>query len=143
MMNATPARQPATRASQALHAQPAEPIALAQQLDLAFRFVAQHVVSLPEPYACCVLFFTVTADHLPVTSFSVRRVTVHAAWREGATRVRQWAWAHSANSVELRVDWACGIQPAASTSLPARNSDPTRTWAVADDELECTELLTA
>ena len=121
----------------------ADPIDLAQQLDLAFRFVAQHVVSLPDPYACCVLFFTVAAEELPVTSFSIRRVTVHAAWREGATRVRQWAWAHNVNEAELRIDWACGIQPASAPSGPLRAADPARTWALADDELEDTELLTA
>ncbi len=120
----------------------AESIDLAQQLDLAFRFVAQHVVSLPDPYACCVLFFTVAAEDLPVTSFSIRRVTVHAAWREGATRVRQWTWAHNASGVELRIDWACGIQPATTAMGQLRSTDPTRTWALADDELEDTELLT-
>lgn len=143
MMNATQAARSALHSPHALAAQPAEPIALAQQLELAFRFVAQHVVSLPDPYACCVLFFTITADQLPVTSFSIRRVTAHAAWREGATRVRQWAWAHQASGVELRIDWACGIQPAANHPGTPRPTDPARTWAVADDELEHTELLTA
>ncbi len=133
----------ATMAADDHRALRAEPVDLAQQLDLAFRFVAQHVVSLPDPYACCVLFFTVAAEALPVSSFSIRRVTLHAAWREGATRVRQWAWAHNASGVELRIDWACGIQPVTPQQSQLRTADPTRTWALADDELEYTELLTA
>ena len=124
-------------------APPVLPVELSQQLDLAFRFVAQHAVSLPDPFACCVLFFTMTSEKLPVTSFSIRRVTIHAAWREGATRVRQWAWANNAEHVELRVDWACGIKPIAANASPTGANDSSRTWALADDELEQAKLLNA
>ncbi|MEG0923218.1 MAG: hypothetical protein RSG22_17655, partial [Comamonas sp.] len=146
-MNASPTSRSALQAQhrygKAPPPPPVLPIELSQQLDLAFRFVAQHAVSLPDPFACCVLFFTMTSEKLPVTSFSIRRVTIHAAWREGATRVRQWAWANNASQVELRIDWACGIKPIAANASPVGAGDSNRTWALADDELDQAKLLSA
>ena len=51
---------------------------LAHQLNLAARFVAQQAAPLPLPYDGCLMLFTMTAQHLPVTCFSTQQAST---WR--------------------------------------------------------------
>ncbi len=113
---------------------------LSQQLAKGWEYLARHLVLLPSPYPGCILFFTVAADHEPASIFHVRGTTLESAWREGATRVRQWAWARQRDAVQLRIDWVQDITP-----LPPGSSLPDTAQAgplaVADAGLERAELL--
>lgn len=92
---------------------------LSQQLAKGLEYLEQHLVPLPEPYPGCILFFTVAAEGKAASVFHVRATTLEAAWREGATRVRQWAWARKRDEVDLRIDWAQDITPLkAGSPLP-------------------------
>jgi UDP-N-acetylmuramyl pentapeptide synthase len=85
-------------------------------------YLEQHLVPLPEPYPGCILFFTVAAEGKAASVFHVRATTLEAAWREGATRVRQWAWARKRDEVDLRIDWAQDITPLKADSPPSECS---------------------
>lgn len=118
---------------------------LSQQLANGLEYLARHMVLLPEPYPGCILFFTVAAENKPASVFHVRATTLEAAWREGATRVRQWAWARKRDEVDLRIDWAQDITPLkAGSPLPdcsAWTQAPMHSLALADASLERAQLL--
>lgn len=118
---------------------------LSQQLASGLEYLARHMVLLPEPYPGCILFFTVAAENEAASVFHVRATTLEAAWREGATRVRQWAWARKRDEVDLRIDWAQDITPLkADSPLPdcsAWTQAPMRSLALADASLERAQLL--
>ncbi|TQL83141.1 Mur ligase [Delftia sp. HK171] len=118
---------------------------LSQQLANGLEYLARHMVLLPEPYPGCILFFTVAAENKVASVFHVRATTLEAAWREGATRVRQWAWARKRDEVDLRIDWAQDITPLeADSPLPdccAWTQAPLRCLALADASLERAQLL--
>lgn len=116
-------------------------IALSQQLCRCRRYLEQHLVLLPEPYPGCILFFTVAAQGQQACVFYVRAATLEAAWREGATRVRQWAWARKQSKVELRVDWVLNIASLPNSDFLRLPPDPTQNWALADTELEHARLV--
>ena len=119
------------------------PITLAEQLSECFEHLETHFQPLPEPHTSCMLFITVSASGKDATVFFVRRATLEAAWREGTTRVRQWAWVRKLQSVELRVDWPQDINPYDSPFAWAWSADSqsASAWAVADDDLEYAELM--
>ncbi|WP_336695350.1 Mur ligase [Delftia acidovorans] len=118
---------------------------LSQQLANGLEYLARHMVLLPEPYPGCILFFTVSAENKAASIFHVRANTLEAAWREGATRVRQWAWARKRDEVDLRIDWAQDITPLkADSPLPdcsAWTQAPMHSLALADASLERAQLL--
>ncbi|QMV74086.1 hypothetical protein HS961_15265 [Comamonas piscis] len=114
---------------------------LAHQLNLAARFVAQQAVDLPKPYAGCLMFFTITAQNLPITSFSIQQPSIAAAWDEGAARLRQWAWAFNASSVELRIDWATAVLPLPGDDPQDALADLSKSWSLADNAQERAEML--
>ncbi|WP_313284402.1 Mur ligase [Delftia tsuruhatensis] len=118
---------------------------LSQQLANGLEYLARHMVLLPEPYPGCILFFTVAAENKAASVFHVRATTLEAAWREGATRVRQWAWARKRDEVDLRIDWVQDITPLeADSPLPdcrAWTEMPLRSLALADASLERAQLL--
>lgn len=116
-------------------------ITLSQQLSAGLRHLEQHITLLPEPYACCILFFTVSAPGEDACVFFVRRVTLEAAWREGSTRVRQWAWVRKLNAVELRIDWPQEILVITGPLPPPVQGSRASAWALADDDLEHAELI--
>lgn len=137
---------PFTEARQAVPAkiniQPEEiSITLALQLSSSLRHLEAHITPLPEPYSCCMLFFTVTAEGQDACVFIVRRDTLAAAWREGATRVRQWAWVRQLNAVDLRIDWPHEISVIESRIPWLCQLDSASAWALADEDLEYAELL--
>lgn len=116
-------------------------VPLSLQLSSSLQQLKKRLTPLPEPYSCCVLFFTVTAQGAQECVFFVRRATLEAAWREGTTRVRQWAWMRQLSAVELRIDWPTEIV-AIGQRIPALCQwGPGSTWALADDGLEHAELL--
>lgn len=114
---------------------------LSLQLSASLQHLEQRITLLPEPYSCCVLFFTVAAQGARTGVFFVRRSTLEAAWREGTTRVRQWAWARQLSAVELRIDWPDEIVVIGSRMPPLGQWGPASAWAVADDDLEHAELI--
>lgn len=114
---------------------------LSLQLSASLQHLEQHITLLPEPYSCCVLFFTVAAQGSRNCVFFVRRSTLEAAWREGTTRVRQWAWARQLSAVELRIDWPDEIVVIGSRMPALGQWGPASAWAVADDDLEHAELI--
>lgn len=114
---------------------------LSLQLSASLQHLEQRITLLPEPYSCCVLFFTVAAQGARDCIFFVRRSTLEAAWREGTTRVRQWAWARQLSAVELRIDWPDEIMVIGSRMPPLGQWGPASAWAVADDDLEHAELI--
>jgi UDP-N-acetylmuramyl pentapeptide synthase len=118
---------------------------LSQQLAKGWDYLAQHMVLLPEPYPGCILFFTVAAENKAASVFYVRGTTLESAWREGATRVRQWAWARQRDAVELRIDWVQDITPfkpgGSASGYAATAALPARALALADAGLERAELL--
>ncbi|MGB3070741.1 MAG: hypothetical protein WBC18_19455 [Ottowia sp.] len=121
---------------------PERGVTLSHQLSTSFRYVEEHITHLPEPYSCCMLFFSVAAPGQEAGVFFVRRPTLEAAWREGSTRVRQWAWVRKLKAVELRIDW-----PHQIFSLEGRPFDESMmkpyqgsAWALADEDLENAEL---
>lgn len=116
-------------------------ITLALQLSTSLRYLEAHITLLPEPYSCCMLFFTVTAEGQDACVFIVRRHTLEAAWREGATRVRQWAWVRQLRAVDLRIDWPHEISVIASRIPWLCQLDSASAWALADEDLEYAELL--
>lgn len=129
-----------------LIAQPApqlqEPLVpLSLQLSSSLQLLKKRIAPLAEPYACCVLFFTVTAQGAEECVFFVRRATLEAAWREGTTRVRQWAWMRQLGAVELRIDWPVEIVTIGPQTPPLCQWGPASTWALADDGLEHAEFL--
>ncbi|UYG51915.1 hypothetical protein [Comamonas endophytica] len=129
-----------------LIAQPApqlqEPLVhLSLQLSSSLQFLKQRITPLAEPYSCCVLFFTVTAQGAQECVFFVRRATLEAAWREGTTRVRQWAWMRQLSAVELRIEWPIEIVSIGDRIPPLCQWGPASTWALADDGLEHAEFL--
>ncbi|GAB2484812.1 hypothetical protein GCM10027082_39840 [Comamonas humi] len=114
---------------------------LAQQLAASLGYLKKRITMLPEPYGACALFFSVAAEGEDTCVFFVRRATLDAAWREGSTRVRQWAWARKLDAVELRIDWPSSITPFPSSPESApRNADPASAWAVADESLARTPV---
>lgn len=122
--------------------QPQEPrITLSQQLSASLRHLKQRITLLPEPYACCMLFFTVAAQGSTDGVFFVRRTTLEAAWREGSTRVRQWAWMRQLAAVELRIDWPDEILVIGNRLPGLLPWGAASAWALADDDLEHAELL--
>lgn len=133
-------KNPLPTAGRAL--QPQEPrVTLSQQLSVSLRHLKSRITLLPDPYACCVLFFTVAADGAQTGVFFVRRSTLEAAWREGTTRVRQWAWMRQLTAVELRIDWPDEIV-VIGNRIPALHPwDAASAWALADDGLEHAELM--
>ncbi|RMX06306.1 hypothetical protein D8I35_07085 [Corticibacter populi] len=118
--------------------------ALSQQLAQCRDHVARHVERLPEPYPGCVLFFSVAADDEDALVFHVRGTTPESAWREGATRIRQWAWARQSHALALRVDW---VEDITSLPVPPRSGAQScllamdAALALADAGLETAELL--
>ena len=114
----SPASRPHGKSSLPMTLTEAESM-LSQQLANGLEYLARHMVLLPEPYPGCILFFTVSAENKVASVFHVRATTLEAAWREGATRVRQWAWARKRDEVDLRIDWAQDITPLkADSPLP-------------------------
>lgn len=139
-------KRPLTTAAQALPMQSAmrpgdTRITLSLQLSASLQHLKQHITLLPEPYSCCVLFFTVAAQGAQAGVFFVRRSTLEAAWREGTTRVRQWAWARKLSAVELRIDWPSEIVVIGSRIPTLCQWGPASAWALADDNLEHAELI--
>lgn len=135
-----------TAAAQALPTQgamrPGETrVTLSHQLSASLQHLKQRITLLPEPYSCCVLFFTVSAPGAQACVFFVRRSTLEAAWREGTTRVRQWAWARKLGAVELRIDWPSEIVVIGGHIPPLCQLGPASAWALADDNLEHAELI--
>lgn len=116
-------------------------ITLALQLSTSLRHLEARITLLPEPYSCCMLFFTVTAEGKDACVFIVRRDTLDAAWREGATRVRQWAWVRQLSAVDLRIDWPQEISVIDSRIPWLCQLDSASAWALADEDLEYAELL--
>ncbi|MCT9813067.1 hypothetical protein N0K08_20760 [Acidovorax sp. Be4] len=116
-------------------------ITLALQLSTSLRYLEAHITLLPEPYSCCMLFFTVTAEGQDACVFIVRRDTLEAAWREGATRVRQWAWVRQLSAVDLRIDWPQEVSVIDSRIPWLCQLDSASAWALADEDLEYAELL--
>lgn len=114
---------------------------LAHQLNLAARFVAQQAVHLPQPYEGCLMLFTMTAQHLPVTSFSTQQASIQDAWLEGAARIRQWAWAYNATGVELRIDWATAVLPQPGHDPQQALADLRQSWSLAGNAQERTDML--
>lgn len=112
---------------------------LSQQLAKGWEYLAQNVVLLPGPYPGCILFFTVAAENKAASVFYVRATTLESAWREGATRVRQWAWARQRDDVELRIDWVQDITPL-KTGSPPPGEVQAGALALADAGLERAEL---
>ncbi len=139
-------KRPLTTAGQALPAQSAMPsgeprITLSLQLSTSLQHLEQRITLLPEPYSCCVLFFTVAAQGSEDCVFFVRRSTLEAAWREGTTRVRQWAWVRQLSAVELRIDWPNEIVVIGSRIPALCQWGSASAWALADDDLEHAELI--
>lgn len=131
---------PLPSAGQAL--QPQEPrITLSLQLSASLRHLKPRITLLPEPYACCALFFTVAAEGAQDGVFFVRHATLEAAWREGTTRVRQWAWMRQLSAVELRIDWADEILVIGKRIPAPYHWGAASAWALADDDLEHAELI--
>lgn len=122
---------------------PESGITLSQQLGASLEYVEEHITHLPEPYSCCMLFFSVAAPGQDASVFFVRRPTLEAAWREGTTRVRQWAWVRKLKTVELRVDWPHDIASLEGRSFQKSTVGPHQdsAWALADDDLENAELI--
>lgn len=116
-------------------------INLSLQLSASLRHLKRRITLLPEPYACCVLFFTVAAEGEQDGVFFVRRTTLEAAWREGSTRVRQWAWMRQLSAVELRIDWPDEIMVIGNRIPTLYQWGAASAWALADDDLEHAELL--
>ena len=116
---------------------------LSHQLQLAARFVAQQAAELPKPYDGCLMFFTVTAQHLPITSFCTHQPSIDEAWAEGAARIRQWAWAFNATSMELRVDWVTAVLPLAGDDPQEALADLRQSWSLADHAPYRSEMLAA
>ena len=114
-------------------------ISLSQQLAICLEYLEDVVYPLPEPYAAYAIFFSVAAPEMDVSSFFVRRPTFKAAWREGATRVRQWAWARKMPAVDLRIDWAYSISRWLNTDQFAR-PDASLSWTLTDDDVEYVDL---
>lgn len=137
-----PKRPPATAHAAQSAIRPGLPqTTLSLQLSASLRHLEQRITLLPEPYSCCVLFFTVAAQGARTGVFFVRRSTLEAAWREGTTRVRQWAWARQLSVVELRIDWPDEIVVIGSRMPALGQWGPASAWAVADDDLEHAELI--
>ncbi|MBS7780219.1 hypothetical protein [Acidovorax sp. CCYZU-2555] len=139
-------KRPLITAAQALPMQSATRpgdtrITLSTQLSASLQHLKQHITLLPEPYSCCVLFFTVAAQGEQAGVFFVRRSTLEAAWREGSTRVRQWAWARKLSVVEFRIDWPSEIVVIGSRIPTLGQWGPASAWALADDNLEHAELI--
>lgn len=109
---------------------------LSRQLSQGRDYLERHLRLLPDPYPGCILFFTVAARNQASSAFHVRGTTLDAAWREGATRIRQWAWARQQRTVELRIDWVRDIIALQAGHAPAFTIDPGKHWALADAELE-------
>lgn len=118
-------------------------VSLTQQLNVSRRHLEARFTHLPDPYSCCMLFFTVAAPGHESSAFFVRRSTLEAAWREGATRVRQWAWVRKQESLELRIDWPHEIVPIEGHDFHRRmwESHQDFTWALADEDLENAEII--
>ena len=116
-------------------------VPLSLQLSSSLQHLKQRITPLAEPYSCCVLFFTVTAEGAQECVFFVRRATLEAAWREGTTRVRQWAWMRQLSAVELRIDWPTEIVSIGERIPPLCQWGPASNWALADDGLEHAEFL--
>ncbi|WP_353233273.1 hypothetical protein [Pseudomonas helleri] len=118
-------------------------ITLAQQFSECLAYIEKHITLWSEPYANCILFFTVSAHDKEATVFFVRRATLEAAWREGTTRVRQWVWARKLHNVELRVDWPHDVTACNDPSVFNRQMDrrSASAWAIADDDFEYAELI--
>lgn len=116
-------------------------VPLSLQLSSSLEHLKQRITPLPEPYSCYVLFLTVTAQGAQECVFFVRRATLEAAWREGTTRVRQWAWMRQLSAVELRIDWPTEIVAIGNRIPPLCQWGPASTWALADDGLEHAEFL--
>ncbi len=116
-------------------------ITLALQLSASLKHLEKHITLLPEPYPCCMLFFTLAAEGKEACVFIVRRATLEAAWREGATRVRQWAWVRKLNAVDLRIDWLHEITELGNRIPLLRQLGSASAWALADHDLEYAELL--
>ena len=139
-------KRPLDTAGQALPARstmrPGEArVTLSRQLSTSLQHLQQRITLLPEPYACCVLFFTVAAQGADTGVFFVRRSTLEAAWREGSTRVRQWAWVRQLSAIELRIDWPSEIMVIGSRIPSLCQSGEASAWALADDDLEHAELI--
>ncbi|WP_159912912.1 hypothetical protein [Pantoea sp. 18069] len=139
-------KHPLTTAGLALPAQGHKPsmesrTTLARQLGAGLQYLEQRITLLPEPYSCCVLFFTVAAKGSDACVFFVRRSTLEAAWREGTTRVRQWAWVRQLSAVELRIDWPNEIVVIGSRIPALCQWGSASAWALADDDLEHAELI--
>lgn len=133
--------RPHHSAASSIHDKSGSQVVLFRQLGKGLEYLERHLVLLPEPYPGCVLFFTVAAQDQAASVFYVRGATLEAAWREGSTRVRQWAWARKQNAVELRIDWVQDIIALKAGDVEALTMDPGKSWALADAELEHAELL--
>ncbi|MFC3216580.1 hypothetical protein ACFODQ_00150, partial [Comamonas sp. JC664] len=116
-------------------------VRLAHQLSLAARFVASRRWICPSPMDGCLMFYTITAQNLPITSFSIQQPSVAEAWTEGAARMRQWAWAFNATGVELRIDWATAVLPLPGDEPQDALADLRQSWSLADSAQERAEML--
>lgn len=94
------------------------------------------------------LLFSVASESSNSSVFLVEGSSLEAAWRKGATRVRQWAWARQQEHVQLRIDWVQDITPlpekAALRGITSWKHRSSKTLALADSDLEAaTPLLKA
>lgn len=119
---------------------------LSWQLARGLDYLKEHLTLLPAPYPGCILFFTIASESKASSVFFVRASTLDAAWRKGAIRVRQWAWARQEDAVDLRIDWVQDITPlqqheSAQPVHASWNHPSSKTMALADAGLEKAALL--
>ena len=132
--NRMPAPEPGSVAESAVEQR------LSLQLAQALAYLQKRVAPLPEQHLGYMLLFSVAAECRNSSVFLVRGTTLEAAWRKGATRVRQWAWAHQEASTQLRIDWVQDISPLPGKAALRGNLSwkhlSSKTLAVADASLE-------
>lgn len=110
------------------------------QLAQALAYLQKRVAPLPEQHLGYMLLFSVAGECRNSSVFLVRGATLEAAWRKGATRVRQWAWAQQEAAMQLRIDWVQDISPLPGKAVLRGNLSwkhlSSKTLAVADASLE-------
>lgn len=118
--------------------------ALVRQLAQCRDYLARHMKPLPEPYPGCLLFFSIASAQHAATVFHARGITLEAAWRESAIRIRHWAWSRQCDAVLLRIDWVEDITPMKDPGVFRRQwlRLPTGTaFGLADPGLEYPRLM--
>lgn len=81
------------------------------QLTQALAYLQTQVPPLHTQDFGYLLLFSVASESSNSSVFLVEGSSLEAAWRKGATRVRQWAWARQQEHVQLRIDWVLDIAP--------------------------------